>query len=337
MANTWMVRAGQGGRWFPEFRDREMVAVGWHEVRDVAQLTTREAVLAKAKIAYPNYKEQAVVVAAGQIFRFWREIKEGDRVVTYDPTARSYLCGAITGAAFFDASEEVPILTTKRKVRWERETPRDGLSPSTLNTLGAILTLFVLPPNVSDELWNGLSPNAAKQRAPIDEAGQLPPPQSLNDSDISSSATEAIKDRIAELDWDDLQELVAGLLRAMGYKTVVSPPGADRGKDIVASPDGFGFEEPKIIVEVKHRAGQRMGASDIRSFLGGRHPRDKGLYVSTGGFSKDAYYEADRAQIPLTLMDFERLVESILDYYPKFDEETRQILPLRKIYWPIGK
>ncbi len=84
-----------------------------------------------------------------------------------------------------------------------------------------------------------------------------------------------------------MQDLVAGILRAMGYKTLVSPAGADRGKDIIASPDGFGFEPPRIVVEVKHR-NARMGSSEIRSFLGGRHKDDRGLYVSTGGFTKEA-------------------------------------------------
>src|SRR3546814_5074397 len=87
-----------------------------------------------------------------------------------------------------------------------------------------------------------------------------------------------MKDRGNELDWDDMQQLVAGILRAMGYKTQVSPPGSDRGKDIVASPDGFGFEHPRIVVEVKHRKGQ-MSSQEIRSFLGGRHKDDRGLYV----------------------------------------------------------
>ncbi len=38
-----------------------------------------------------------------------------------------------------------------------------------------------------------------------------------------------------------------------------------------------------------------MGSKEIRAFLGGRKQGDKCLYVSTGGFSKDAHYEADRA------------------------------------------
>ena len=132
-----------------------------------------------------------------------------------------------------------------------------------------------------------------------------------------------------------MQELIAGLLRAMGYKTRVSPSGPDRGKDIVASPDGFGFEQPRIIVEVKHRKGQ-MGSNDIRSFLSVvRHAGDKGLYVSTGGFSKDAHYEAERASNPINLMDLDSLVEAIIEHYENMDLETRVLLPLRKIYWPV--
>lgn len=87
--------------------------------------------------------------------------------------------------------------------------------------------------------------------------------------------------------WKKICSIVAGLLRSLGYKMRVSDTGPDRGKDIVASPDGFGFESPRIVVEVKHRKGA-MGAPDVRSFLGGRHPQDKGLYVSTGGFTREA-------------------------------------------------
>jgi restriction system protein len=136
------------------------------------------------------------------------------------------------------------------------------------------------------------------------------------------------------LDWQEMQELVAGLLRAMGYKTRISPTGPDRGKDIMASPDGFGFEQPRIVVEVKHRPKEAMGAPDIRSFLGGRHTDDKGLYVSTGGFTKDARYEADRASIPLVLLDLDGLVKEILRHYVAMDMEARSLIPLVNIYWP---
>jgi restriction system protein len=44
----------------------------------------------------------------------------------------------------------------------------------------------------------------------------------------------------------------------------------------LASPGGLGFEDPRIVVEVKHRTAA-MGSLDIRSFLGGRHENGKGL------------------------------------------------------------
>lgn len=337
MTQTWMVRAGRGGQFFQDFRDKEIVAIGWHEAGDVSGCQSRADFQQTFRRFYPAAKDQWIAVSAGQVFRFWREIKRGDRVVTYDPTARSYLCGKIIGDCVFDPNEEVEGLRNKRKVQWEREKPRDLLSASAINTLGAILTLFSVPDSVSTELWS-----SAKISVPLDEGPPLDnsqslPFQSLGDSDVGVLAAEVIKDKIAELDWEDMQELVAGLLRAMGFKTVVSPAGSDRGKDIVASPDGLGLVEPKIIVEVKHRTNERMGSQEIRSFLGGRHPKDRCLYVSTGGFTKDAHYEADRAQIPITLVDFARLVESVLEYYPKFDEQTRQLLPLTRFYWPIRK
>jgi len=136
------------------------------------------------------------------------------------------------------------------------------------------------------------------------------------------------------LNWEQMQDLVAGLLRGMGYKTQVSPKGPDRGRDVIASPDGLGLEDPRIIAEVKHRNGS-MGANQIRSFTGGLRARDKGLYVSTGGFSKEAKYEAERSNIPVTLVDADDLVRLINQYYDHCDSDTKALIPLKRIYWPV--
>jgi restriction system protein len=77
-----------------------------------------------------------------------------------------------------------------------------------------------------------------------------------------------------------------------------------------------------------------MGSQEVRSFLGGRHKDDKGLYVSTGGFSKEAQYEADRSSIPVTLMDMDALALAITEYYDRMDAESKALLPLMRIYWP---
>ena len=77
-----------------------------------------------------------------------------------------------------------------------------------------------------------------------------------------------------------------------------------------------------------------MGAPEVRSFIGGLRAGDRGLYVSTGGFTKEARYEADRANVPVRLLDLDGFVRHYVDVYDRADDETRSILPLTRIWWP---
>ena len=201
------------------------------------------------------------------------------------------------------------------------------MTVTTKNSLGAISTLFLLPDEAAieiDALLTGKQP-AKIVIEPEDEEVAV----GTILKDIQSKAFEFIKDKVSRISrTEELQQLVAGLLQAMGYKTRISPSGPDRGKDIVASPDGSGWE-PRIVVEVKHRTGSNMGSQEIRSFLGGRHKDDKGLYVEhRGQFTKDARYEAERASIPLTLMDLDDLVKALLEHYEKMDIDAQRLIPL---------
>ncbi len=150
---------------------------------------------------------------------------------------------------------------------------------------------------------------------------------------LYDNAKESLKDSINSLNPDEMEELVKEILNAMGYVARRSKKGADRGVDVFASPDGLGLEEPRIFVEVKHRAGQ-MGAPEIRKFIGGRKPEDKCLYVSTGGYTKEALYEAERSNVALTLIDINLLAETITRYYDHFSVEGKMLLPLKKVYIP---
>lgn len=325
-----MVRAEAGGVLFERFKAERFVAMGL-DVGPLHDLRTRKEIADRIRSRNPDWSDGKVAIWAGMLLRFQHEIAVGDSVVTYDPPTRVYLVGTIASDCIYD-EKRVPGDPFTRTVDWRGEVPRDDLSVAAKNSLGAIATLFRVPIDAAGELEVALrgERKPPEVHAPkddiIDERALL--------DDVHARAMEFIKDRVIRLDWDDMQHLVAGLLRAMGYKTQVSPAGPDRGRDIVASPDGFGFENPRIVVEVKHRTGSQMGSQDIRSFLGGRHANDKGLYVSTGGFTKDARYEADRATIPLTLMDVDDLVKAVVEYYDSMDIETQRLLPLRKLYWP---
>ena len=329
MARMWMVR-GEGGSLYDAFREHGVAAIGWYQLAEQAKPgVTRKQLIAIYQSAEPFAKPGTVVSGASQVWRFVNEIQIGDEVVTYSPANRLYSIGKVSGPAEHHPEWADQGLPLARSVRWQtQELPRDSLSTSTKNSLGSTLTLFEVPPGAAAEILavsKGKKAPAAEAEAEAVVADPL--------ADIELQALERIKDRVNELDWEEMQQLVAGILRSMGYKTQVSPRGADRGKDIVASPDGFGFEHPRIVVEVKHRKGQ-MGSQEVRSFLGGRHKDDRGLYVSTGGFTKDALYEADRASIPLSIWTLDHVVRALIEHYDATDAETKRIVPLKRLYWP---
>ena len=248
------------------------------------------------------------------------------------PPSRTYHVGVVQGEA--NRVPDLPDYTSNfRKVKWLHRIDRDTLTSPTRNSLGSTLTLFKPSEEAVSEIERVLANPAAAavpEFIPVAEAeAEVPLANALQNS------RELIKDNLMKLSWQDMQGLVAGILRAMGYKTTVSPEGSDRGKDIIASPDGLGLEQPRIFVEVKHRKTQQMGAPEIRRFIGGRdHQNDRCLYVSTGGFTTEARYEAERSKVPLTLIDSDQLVELLLDYYENTDAQTRTLVPLRRTYWP---
>lgn len=324
----WMVRAGEGAYLIEEFLKKKIVAIGWDKVGDLSKIGDVETIKEKLRAVYPHLKIGQINNFAGQLFRFRFEFSKGQSVITYNPNERAYWIGEITSDYEYSSSnDEYPHV---RKVDWKRSVSRDNLSTTSKNSLGSTLTIFKISPQTVQEL---LGQKVITEPTDLTTEVETQTLETIKE-DIEAKATEFIKDRLTKLDWEEMQDLVAGILRGMGYRTLVSPKGADRGRDIMASPDGLGLENPKIMVEVKHRTGT-MGGPEIRSFLGGLRPNDKGVYVSSGGFTKDAKYEAERSNIPLTLIDLDMIVLLIVQHYDKFDPDTRALIPLRKIYWPI--
>jgi len=327
--NAWMVRAGEKGYLIEEFA-KGLVAVGWKDAGELKDKSQRDLRLRLAAV-YPKAKPAANQNAASVLWRFAQVIRTGDMVVSYDPTRREYLIGEIAGDYRFEPNK-VRDHPNIRDVKWQGRVSRDVLSVSTRNSLGSTLTLFAIPDEATEDLAN-----AGKVPKPVEPTGGLSERKEelqQSNQDAAEEARQLVEDRILELEPYEMQELIAAILRAMGYRTRVSPPGADRGVDVFASPDGLGLQEPRIKVEVKHRSETTMGSKEVRSFVAGLREGDKGLYISTGGFSREAKYEAERSNHPVTLTDLTDLAALVVEHYENFDARGRALIPLVRIYRP---
>jgi restriction system protein len=326
---TWMVRAGEGGFLIDEFR-KGKVAVGWAQVGDLSQLKTRESIMQALRQAFPQDNEGKRINHAGVLYKFRWVIQPGHGVVTYDPEARMYLVGRVTGDYEHDPNG-IKDYPNERAVSWHKRVERDLLPVAARNSLGSTLALFQL----NDDVLKSLT-QAEEGRPAFPPESPSAEQETLEQikEDTQAKAHELIKDKILALDPEKLEQLLAAIFRAMGYKARVADRGPDRGVDVIASPDGLLLERPRIKAQVKHRPGTQMRAEQIRSFLGGLREGDAALYVSTGGFSKDARYEADRSNIPIMLLGLDDLARLIVTHYESFDMEGRVLLPLVKLYWP---
>lgn len=324
-----MIRAGRGGVYAADWLERGIIGIGWDfGGADIAGMN-REKIRAAYAAAHPSESKQKVAANVGQIYRFAHCMAQGSTVVMYDPAERLYHIGVISGPC--KPTSESESLTYTHTVKWGKTALRDALSPASKNSLGGIQTIFA----VSDEVMSDLE--AAGSKPACNDSSTDADDNAANDEETLAATydngIELIKDRVNQLDWEDMERLVAGMLEAMGYCARVMPKGPDGGRDVVASPDALGLESPRIVAEVKHRKGT-MGAPAVRSFIGGLRAGDRGLYVSTGGFTKEARYEADRANVPVRLLDLDAFVRHYVDIYDKANDDTRSILPLTRIWWP---
>jgi restriction system protein len=125
--HAWMVRAGDNNELADLVEDKHAVAIGWSEMGDLSELETREQFKGCYQEVYPDQSSPRVAVNAGQVYRFAREIREGDYALTYNKASRELLIGLVEGP--YECSSDVfsARYPHVRRVRWlKREVVAEG-------------------------------------------------------------------------------------------------------------------------------------------------------------------------------------------------------------------
>lgn len=324
----WVVRAGDQGKYIGDFEAGGFVAIGF-KAGDITGLTRAE-IRKHLENINPGKKER-VAGDAGMLFRFANELGVGDIVVTPDGATRELLFGEVAGP--YEYREQAPVAEFHqvRRVTWLARHSRDLLPRRVLYSLGSVLTIF--KPGGQEYLQALLdgTPIAQVDDGAVADESEVPEADLV--ADLQSRSEELIRARLAELDGYEMQDVVAGILRAMGYHTRVSPPGADRGVDIIASRDPLGVERA-VKVQVKARPTTRSSPSEVRELAGILAPDERGIFVSSGGFTKDAL--ADPSSSRIAFVDGERLQELLVEYYDRLSQDVQTLVPLRRLYFPAG-
>lgn len=307
------------------FLTQNVIAIGWKKFGDCSKLEpNREAYKRHYLKSYPNAKKGSVGTSAGMLYRFCCEVKVGDYVVFPSKIDRKINIGVVESDFLYvpDAKEYVQ----QRRVKWIKHLPRTAFSQGALYEVGATLTFFLIK-NYADEFLSALD-HGFKETTVSAETDET---VGATANDIIENTRDFIlKELSRRLKGYALEEFVADLLRAMGYRCSVSPHGGDRGVDITAYKDEL---PPRIVVQVKSQDAD-IPETTIQSLKGAMREGDYGLFVTLSNYTKNAKLYLDSMPI-IRGINGSELVDLVLKYYDQLSEKYRKMIPLKMVYIPV--
>ena len=304
------------------------IAIGWHVFGNLSQVeATRTAFKERYIEAYPDAKKGSVPTSSGMLFRFMHEAQIGDYVIFPSKSDRKINIGVIESDYHYapSAGEYVQ----QRNVKWLRHLPRTFFSQGALYEIGSAMSFFAVK-NYADEFLSALDKDFNNHVSETNEEDESV--AATADDIIESTGDFMLKELSKNLKGYDLEEFVADLLRAMGYRTTVSPHGGDSGIDITAYKDEL---PPRIVVQVKSQDSD-IKETTIQSLKGAMREGDYGLFVTLSNYTKNAQKYLDNTPIIRGINGTE-LVDLILKYYEDLSEKYRKMIPLKMVYIPVAR
>lgn len=310
------------------FLNKDLIAIGWRDFGDLSKVeANRDAFKAHYIEAYPDAKKGQIANGAGMLYRFIHEVQIGDYVVFPSKTDRKINIGTVEGDYFFEDNDGEYV--QRRKVKWLKHIPRLSFSQGALYEVGSAMSFFSVK-NYADEFLSALEKDFKKTISSDDVEDESV--GATADDIVESTKDFILKELSRQLKGYDLEAFVADLLRAMGYRTIVSPQGGDSGIDITAYKDEL---PPRILVQVKSQDSD-IKETTIQSLKGAMREGDYGLFVTLSNYTKNAQKYLNSTPIIRGINGTE-LVDLILKYYEDLSERYRKMIPLKMVYIPVPK
>jgi restriction system protein len=334
----WLVRLGKNGEFEAAALDKSLLSIGFNMTTDLSAANDRDAILGVVKAAFPDAKAGRQANFAAQVNQFVNTMAVGDIVVSPLKTLSKIGISEITGPY-----KQLETGYPARPVKWlTTDIPRDVFKQDLLYSFGAIMTVCEVRRNDAlrrvlvvvkggKDPGDGAAPDLPGKITTDEVAGGDEIDQAIN---LEQIARDQIERRISSVfTGHEFTNLIAAILTAQGYETNVSPPGPDSGIDIVAGRGPLGFEEPRLVVQVKS-GDINVDHPTLQSLIGcvqDTHA-DHGLLVSWSGFKPTVRKRTNELFFRVRLWGRDEIISALLNVYDKLPEEIRAALPLRRTW-----
>jgi len=341
MAETkkvYLVRAGKSGQDEELALDSGLAVVGFREVPNLEGAKDYKGVFKLVEESYPGAKTRKIGNFAGQLWTFAHAMKEGDFVVLPRKLTSQIAIGRVTGPYRYRKIGDSSIHT--RSVEWVRpDIPRTAFEQDLLHSFGAFMTVCNISRNDAERriaaVASGKSdPGPGTVIGKLPQDGEAAPEPQEETFDLGQHAHDQIVGHIqAHFAGHALSDLVDAVLRADGWVTKVSPPGADGGVDILGGRGPLGLDDPRLCVQVKSQ-NHPADVTIYRTLQGTMQTfkAQQGLLVCWGGFNKAVTAESRQGHFTVRLWDSGDVVEAIYRTYERLPAEIQAELPLKRVW-----
>ncbi|CAM5774439.1 hypothetical protein LMIY3S_04521 [Labrys miyagiensis] len=320
------------------------LTIGFGIKEDISSLKDRDALTQKMNEINPGAKPRSNAIFGAQVNQFVNVAQTGDLVVCPMKTNSTIWIGRFKGPYRSGAAGEVT-----RQVEWlKTDVPRDSFRQDLLYSLGSVMTVCEISRNNAvervqqllrtgrdpgDGIGNGLNSKVASKSgvAIVDQPVDISADQGI---DLGQAARDQIERRIASVfSGHDLTRLVAAILDVQGYRTRTTPPGADKGIDIVAGNGPLGLDSPRIVVQVKS-GDIIVDQPTVQALIGSIQDAhaDHGLIVSWGGFTAAVNRRLNELYFRVRLWGRAEIMNNLLATYDHLPEDIRAELPLKRTW-----
>jgi len=249
----WLVRAGRSGEYEDLALKSGRALIGFDEVPDLSSVKSKEELFDILREAYPDRLKNAIFNFRGQLWAFLKRIQEGDLVVLPLKTRSVIAVGRVIGPYEYNLDNPEGARHT-RSVEWMRtDIPRSALDQDLLYSIGAFMTVCQIQRNKAEERIRALvQGKPMPQLTRVDSGEDLEEEEPAVPLNLDKYASDQIRSYIGrKFRGHELTRLVTEVLKAQGYRVLMSPVGPDGGIDIIAGRGPMGFDQPRLCVQVK--------------------------------------------------------------------------------------
>jgi restriction system protein len=324
---VWTVKGGAKGEAEEQCLKLGLVGKG-AKISSLEGVTARDQIRQLWADAYPEMSAQQVGTHAAQLWSLIHRMQDGELVVLPLKTTGTIAVGRLSGHYQYRPDVGGP-LTHARPVEWlKTDVERDAFDQDLLYSFGAFITIGKVRRDNAEErvlaAVSGVSHPSADDA--LDELDSVTAP------DIPALAREQVRQHIAQtLTGHGFAHLVAAVLSARGLATSESPPGPDKGVDILAGSGPLGLDPPHLAVQVKKGT---AGVEEFRALRGvmEQFRAQQGLLVAWGGLKGTVREEARQAHFSTRLWDAEDFLNEIFAVYEDLPGDIRSELPLQRVW-----